>query len=97
METPLFIALLILIAWSIWGYFSSRVEQTEYTVKNKADGYEVREYAEHIVAQTTVTGSYNEALQAGFRIVARYIFGGNTKKENISMTAPVMANMGEEF
>lgn len=90
MQTLLLIVLLIVIVWSIWGFFSSRVEQTAYTVKKKVDGYEIREYVAHIVAQTTVTGSYTEALQQGFRIVAGYIFGGNTKKESISMTSPVM-------
>jgi len=30
-------------------------------------------------------------LNNGFSIVAGYIFGGNTKKESISMTAPVVA------
>lgn len=75
--------------WSIWGYFSSRVEQAEYSVISNAEGYEVREYAPHIEAQTTVDGSYDEALSKGFRIIAGYIFGGNTTKERIAMTAPV--------
>jgi effector-binding domain-containing protein len=42
------------------------------------------------VAQTTVSGSYSEALNKGFSIIAGYIFGGNTKKESIAMTAPVV-------
>ncbi|MCX6820069.1 MAG: heme-binding protein [Candidatus Adlerbacteria bacterium] len=81
--------ILILVLWSLVGYFSSRVEQAEYTVIQKADGYEVRNYPAHIVAQTTVEGSYQDSLNQGFRIVAAYIFGGNTKKESIAMTAPV--------
>ncbi|MEI6864182.1 MAG: heme-binding protein [Candidatus Adlerbacteria bacterium] len=86
------IALVILIGlWSIWGFFSSRVEQADYTVVKKMDGYEIREYPAHIVAQTTVKGSYGESIGNGFRIVAGYIFGGNTKKESIAMTAPVVA------
>ena len=47
-------------------------------------------YPEHIVAQTTVTGSYRDALTQGFRIIAGYIFGGNTKKQSIAMTTPVI-------
>ena len=86
------IALVILTGlWSILGFFSSRVEQVDYTVVKKMNGYEIREYPAHIVAQTTVQGSYGESMNNGFRIVAGYIFGGNTKKESIAMTAPVVA------
>lgn len=90
------IALVVIVAlWSVWGFFSSRVEQADYTVIKKMNGYEIREYPAHIVAQTTVPGSPREALNKGFRIVAGYIFGGNTKKESIPMTAPVVAQKGE--
>jgi SOUL heme-binding protein len=77
------------ILWSVWGYFASNVEQSAYTVIESRDGYEIRLYPEHIVAETTVTGPYKEALNQGFRIVAGYIFGANTKSERIAMTAPV--------
>ena len=80
----------IVFLWSFWGYFSSRVENTQYSVLESKTGYEVRLYPEHIVAQTTVKGTYKEALNEGFRIVAGYIFGGNTKRESIAMTAPVI-------
>jgi hypothetical protein len=53
--------------------------------------YEIREYPAHIVAQTTVQDSFNGGLNNGFTILATYIFGGNTKKESIAMTAPVIA------
>lgn len=80
----------VCVLWSIWGYFSSRVENTPYSVVGSHKNYEIRLYPEHIVAQTTVTGTYEEALNQGFRIVAGYIFGGNVKKEGIAMTAPVV-------
>jgi len=90
------IALVFIIAlWSAWGFFGSRVEQAEYSVVKKMNGYEIRKYPEHISAQTTVKGSFGESLSSGFGIVAGYIFGGNTKKENIAMTAPVMAQKEE--
>ena len=80
----------IIIIWSLWGSVSSRVERTPYTVLKSANSYEVRLYPAHIVAQTTVADSYQQALNEGFRIVAGYIFGANTKKESIAMTAPVV-------
>jgi peptide-methionine (S)-S-oxide reductase len=94
--TNTIIALVVIIAlWSIWGFFGSRVEQADYTVVKKMNGYEMREYPAHIMAQTTVSGSYGKSMGNGFSIVAGYIFGGNTKKEYIAMTAPVVAQKGE--
>lgn len=85
----------IFLAWNVWGYFSSNVEQAEYVVVKKADGYEVRTYAPHIAAQTTVSGTYEQALNEGFRIIAGYIFGGNTAKQKVAMTAPVTEQKAE--
>lgn len=86
----LYIFIGIIILWSVWGYFSSRVENTQYSVLESKKDYEIRLYPEHIVAQTVVKGPYRESLNQGFTIIARYIFGGNTKKESIAMTSPVV-------
>ena len=83
------IVILIAVVWSMVGYFTSRVEQAEYTVLSKTNSYEIRKYPEHIIAQTTVEGDYRSGMSSGFRIVAGYIFGGNTSKQPIAMTAPV--------
>jgi SOUL heme-binding protein len=88
----LYIFIGIVLVWSGWGYFSSRVENAEYSVLESRKGYEIRLYPKHIVAQTVVKGSYKDALNKGFNIVAGYIFGGNTKKESIAMTSPVVEN-----
>ncbi len=87
--------IVIMALWSVWGYFGSHVEQTDYNVIKKMDGYEIREYPAHIVAQTRVNGTFDESLNNGFSILAGYIFGGNTKKESIAMTAPVVAKKGD--
>ncbi len=84
-----------LLLWSAWGLASSRVEQAAYEVLDSGKEYEVRLYPEHIVAETTVEGGYEEALNEGFRIIANYIFGANAKKETIAMTAPVAERKGE--
>jgi hypothetical protein len=88
------IYLLILVAifliWSVVGYLSSRVEQAEYRVVEKRLVYEIREYAAHIEAQTTMQGNYDEVLSKGFRIIASYIFGGNSSEAKVAMTAPVI-------
>lgn len=90
------IVLALVVLWSAWGYFSSRVEQARYSLIRKSGGYEIRKYAAHIEAQVTVRGSYSESLSNGFMIVAGYIFGGNEKKESIAMTAPVTAKPASE-
>lgn len=90
------VIIVIIIIWSVYGYMSSRTEQTEYSVLKSTKDYEIRSYPSHIVAQTTVQGSYRDALSQGFRIVAGYIFGGNTKKESIAMTAPVIEQKANE-
>ena len=96
MTNILIVLIIIIVLWSLWGFFGSRVEQAEYIVVKKMKGYEIREYPIHIVAQTTVQGSYGESMRGGFRIVANYIFGGNTKKESIAMTAPVVAEKSKK-
>jgi hypothetical protein len=81
----------VMALWSLWGFFGSRVEQAGYTVAQKMKGYEIREYPAQLVAQTAVQGSFAEALNNGFRILAEYIFGGNARKKSMAMTAPVVA------
>jgi uncharacterized membrane protein len=79
------------IVWTIGSYLVVRtIEEPAYVVLEKKDGYEIREYAPYILAKTTVTGNYDEATNKGFRIIADYIFGNNTKKESIAMTTPVL-------
>jgi hypothetical protein len=54
--------------------------------------FEIREYPSLIAAEVTVSGERSEAVSAGFRLLAGYIFGGNTRKQSIAMTAPVIQN-----
>jgi len=89
MKIALIAALAVVVLWTAWGYFSSKVEKPNYKVLEKTNGYEVREYEPLIVAETTVAGDYRESLNQGFTIIAGYIFGDNTTKQKISMTAPV--------
>ncbi len=50
---------------------------------------ELRQYAPHILAEVTVDGDRRSALNTGFRVLAGYIFGGNTAQASVAMTAPV--------
>jgi hypothetical protein len=95
MINTIIIILVIALLWSVWGFFSSNVERADYIVEKKMQGYEIRKYPERIVAQTKVSGPYGESMNEGFRILAGYIFGENTKKESIAMTTPVIAQNGD--
>jgi hypothetical protein len=66
-----------------------RVEEPAFTVFGSPAGLEIRRYGPRIAAETTVTGTDERARNAGFRRLAGYIFGGNTTRTSIAMTAPV--------
>ncbi len=71
------------------------IEEPGYEVVRKADGYELRRYAGYCVAETEVAGSQSDAGNAGFRILAKYIFGANQSQQSIAMTAPVVQAQSE--
>ncbi len=84
--------ILLLAIWAIGSYLAIKnLEEPGYSVIEKKDGYEIREYAPYIVAETVVNSTeYNEDVSQGFRLIADYIFGNNTKQEKIAMTVPVL-------
>ncbi len=71
---------------------AERVEEPAYTLVKEASGVELRRYAPTVRAVTVVENvSWDQAMSEGFRRLAGYIFGGNTKKQSIAMTSPVTA------
>lgn len=88
-----YLAALLLAVWSFGSWYVVKdIEEPSYQVLSKADDYEVRLYEPYIIAQTTVSGDYDDAMSDGFREIAGYIFGGNSSNDEISMTAPVLEN-----
>lgn len=72
-------------------------EEPAFTVSMKEGAFEVRSYPALVAAQVNVTGTRDEASSAGFKLLAGYIFGGNTRRQSIAMTAPVVqAQSGSE-
>jgi len=64
-------------------------EEPAYTVVGLVNGAEVRRYGPRLAAEVTVEGSEVAARNAGFRPLARYIFGANEGSEKVAMTVPV--------
>lgn len=74
------------------------VAEPAYRVVLAEAPFEVRACQPMIVAETRIEGERGAAANAGFRILADYIFGNNTAKAEIAMTAPVtQAQDGQEI
>ena len=67
----------------------SRVETPSYEVIKSQGKIEIRQFEPMIIAEVQVQGERADAISKGFRLLADYIFGNNTTRQNIAMTAPV--------
>jgi hypothetical protein len=65
-------------------------EEPAFAASLKEGAFEVRIYPALVAAQVRATGTRDEASSAGFKLLAGYIFGGNTRRQSIAMTAPVV-------
>ena len=75
----------------------SGTEEPSFTVDRHVGGVEIRNYGPRVAAQTTIEADEEAARNEGFRRLARYIFGGNTAKTKIAMTAPVAQKQSEKI
>lgn len=91
MKTVAIIIVILLLARVGWSYFGTRsVEKPQITSTTAlSGGVSLVEVAPMIQASVVVTWSQSEAIQNGFRQLAGYIFGDNTAKQPVAMTAPV--------
>lgn len=69
-------------------------EEPAFTVGLAQGAFSVRNYPALVVAEVTVAGERSSAASQGFRLLAGYIFGGNTRRQSIAMTAPVVQEAG---
>ncbi len=70
--------------------------QQPYEVAERRDGFELRRYPAHLVAEIEVAGSFDEAPSRAFRPLASYINGANRSRRRITRTAPVTQQAGQE-
>ncbi len=91
MKITLIIVGALLVIWLLWSYFGTRAIETPKILSTTTlkDWVKIYEVAPMIQATVVVTWSQSDAINNGFRQLAGYIFGSNTVKEPIAMTAPV--------
>jgi hypothetical protein len=90
----------VFIALAVGVYFlggCATVPEPAHKVMSKNEGYEVREYAGYLLAETTVSGPWKEALNEGFRRLFSYISGNNEGSSKVEMTAPVLSGEPEKI
>jgi hypothetical protein len=88
---------LCIILLALSGTIMSQVDEPKFTVLESQSNIEIREYDPVIVAQVLVEGDRKQAISAGFRMLADYIFGINEAHQKIGMTAPVIQQKGEKI
>lgn len=84
------------VSFTLFGSNAVAIEKAKYQVLERAENFELRQYAPRIVAETIVAGNFEEVGNKGFRILYDYINGNNVRKQSISMTAPVTQEAGSE-
>jgi hypothetical protein len=74
------------------------IETYPYIVNKKYDKFEIRSYEASLFTSVKLPiKNYKEASSKGFSILAGYIFGGNERKEKISMTSPVAMSLEDSM
>ncbi len=72
------------------------IEEPEYEVVSDYGTYELRRYAQVILAETQVKADFDEAGGEAFSRLFRYISGDNRSRAKIAMTAPVVQEAQSE-
>lgn len=80
----------LILALCLTGACAIAAEEPAFSVRLAKGDFQIREYPALVVAEVAVTGDRKAAASSGFRLLAGYIFGANTARQKIAMTAPVM-------
>lgn len=85
---------------SVPGVFGIRLEEEpKYDVVEEEGDVQVRHYAPALLAEVTMPGSHDQALDQAFNVLANYIYGKNApseagvpgpRGEYLAMTTPVL-------
>jgi effector-binding domain-containing protein len=69
---------------------AAAIEEPKFKLVRQYADFEVRDYPAYTVAETTVSGGFEDAGNEGFHRLFGYISGKNTGHSSIAMTAPVI-------
>lgn len=72
-------------------------EEPPHQTLVKEGKFELRQYEPTLVAEVEITGDMRRAGNSGFRPLADFIFGNNTARSKIEMTAPVTRVKSEKI
>lgn len=89
--------LLIAAILSVLPVTAGATEEPPHQTLVKDGKYEIRQYEPTIVAEVEISGDMRRAGNSGFRPLADYIFGNNTARSEIAMTAPVTRVKSEKI
>jgi SOUL heme-binding protein len=85
-----FVRITVVTAFIIIGAIDAMaIEEAKYKVIKKDNKFEIRDYADHILAETVVEGNLEDAGDEAFKRLFRYISGDNRSGNKVAMTAPV--------
>lgn len=88
---------LLLLFVLLTGCAVSDVKEPAFKALETHDSISVRDYAPMLVAEVSMSGERDAAINAGFRVLADYIFGNNRSQQKIAMTAPVTQQASEKI
>lgn len=90
----IFVVFIILQSFTIMS--TNKTELQKYSVVHTEKEFEVRFYPSATFATIySQAKTYQDLSGPGFRRLAGYIFGGNTKSQKISMTSPVQMDIND--
>lgn len=69
-------------------------EEQPFEVVRSYDGFELRRYPSHVVAEVSVEQPFEKAGNTAFRYLFNYISGQNRSRTEVAMTAPVVQSDG---
>ena len=84
------VSCIMLSACSVFGIRDT--EEAEYIVIKQDGDFQLREYAELVVAETVIESDFDHAGKVAFNRLFEYISGENVQSQKIAMTAPVVLN-----